>query len=113
LNKKAKTSNAKERKKEHTMKTTKERFNDHKAASCYMLNTYDNNGIQTEKTLISYTTKVVSIDFKNDLLTVTGLYSMTTRKHIAWFAKTINKTYQDLKAVYENGGSIKLSEFYR
>ena len=59
-------------------------------------------------TLISYTTHVVDID-KEGWLTVHGLYSMTTRKHISAFAKEYTPLdYQSLKKCYENGLSINI-----
>lgn len=58
----------------------------------------DDEGIIT---LISYTTPVAQI--ANDWLTVGGLYSMTTRKHIGAFVKEYaNTTYQTAKWLYEN-----------
>lgn len=53
--------------------------------------------------LISYTTTVANIT-PEGYVTLTGLYSMTTRKHISAFAKEWCRTdYQTLKACYENG----------
>ena len=59
-------------------------------------------------TLVSYTTHVVDID-KEGWLTVHGLYSMTTRKHISAFAKEYTSfDYQTLKKCYEDGLSINI-----
>ena len=63
------------------------------------VNIYDNG----TKELISYTTKVVEID-SDGWLTVYGLYSMTTRKHIgAFVSEYANMTYQQAKSIYEDG----------
>ena len=63
-----------------------------------------NNGI-TE--LISYTTVVLILD-ENGILKCTGLYSMTTRKHISSFLKEFcpNISFQDVKYAYNNGFDI-------
>lgn len=55
------------------------------------------------KDLISYTTKVAEID-NEGWLTIYGLYSMTTRKHIgAFVSEYADMTYQRAKAIYEDG----------
>lgn len=52
-------------------------------------------------TLISYRTRVCIV--KNNVLTVTGLYSQTTRKHIGAFMKEyIWSNYQLAKKLYED-----------
>lgn len=59
-------------------------------------------------TLVSYTTHVVDINAEG-WLTVHGLYSMTTRKHISAFAKEYTSfDYQTLKKLYEGGLSINI-----
>lgn len=55
------------------------------------------NGIGGE--LVSYTTTVITID-DNGWLTVNGLYSMTTIKHIGWFMRERGLTYQLAKELY-------------
>lgn len=57
--------------------------------------------------LVSYTTVVVGVT-KNGFVTVDGLYSMTTRRHISSFAKEYLHplTYTDLKKAYEGGYAI-------
>lgn len=53
--------------------------------------------------LISYTTKVAYVDTLGWLY-VTGLYSMTTRKHLSAFAKEYcNTTYETIKKCYKYG----------
>ena len=59
----------------------------------------DNNSIY----LWSYTTLVAKIE--NDWLTINGLYSMTTRRHIGAFVKEYSGgmvDYQMAKTIYEN-----------
>lgn len=59
----------------------------------------DDNG---SKTLFSYQTLVAEIDCEG-WLTIRGLYSMTTRKHISAFVKEYaDMDYQIAKALYEN-----------
>lgn len=50
--------------------------------------------------LQSYNTIVVEV--REGWVKINGLYSATTRKHIGWFAKMLNLTYQDLKRLYED-----------
>ena len=53
-------------------------------------------------TLISYTTPVATID-NQGWLTINGLYSMTTRKHISAFMREYTgHDYQTAKRIYEN-----------
>ena len=67
----------------------------------------DNGGA----TLISYVTPVATLD-NQGWLTVYGLYSMTTRKHIGAFMKEYAPApfdnYQTAKAAYEGGYRINL-----
>ena len=52
--------------------------------------------------LISYTTTVATID-PFGFLTIYGLYSMTTRKHISAFVKEYaNTSYQTARQIYED-----------
>jgi hypothetical protein len=58
----------------------------------------DENGT----TLTSYLTEVATID-KDGWLTINGLYSMTTRKHIGAFMREYTgHDYQTAKRIYEN-----------
>ena len=61
--------------------TTVSSINGHKYANVRVLITDDNT-----VRLISYTTTVIEID-SNGWLTVNGLYSRTTIKHIGWFMR--------------------------
>ena len=76
------------------------KFDDHKAASAYI---YEN---ENEISLISYTTRVVTIKKgKKRMVECTGTYSATTRKHIGWFVKEFlpDLTYYDIKAIAFKG----------
>ena len=57
-----------------------------------------------EKALVilqSYATDVIIIS--DGIMTVTGLYSATTRKHISAFMREIGLNYQTAKNAYEGG----------
>ena len=49
--------------------------------------------------LVSYTTTVIEIS-PDGWLSVNGLYSMTTIKHIGWFMRERGMTYQLAKQLY-------------
>ena len=59
--------------------------------------------------LQSYRTDVIIID--HGWLTCTGLYSMTTRKHISAFMREYGNgfTFQDVKKAYENGYELNIT----
>jgi len=58
--------------------------------------------------LFSYTTLVAKIE--NDWLTVFGLYSMTTRKHISAFMREYTPCdYYTAKAIYEDGVKMNIT----
>ena len=67
----------------------------HSSSAARFLYDDDNN----LRGLISYSTHVITID-DNGWLVVSGLYSMTTIKHIGWFMREFNMAYQDAKALY-------------
>lgn len=50
--------------------------------------------------LVSYTTNVIVIDSEG-WLSVRGLYSATTIKHIGWFMLELGSTYQTAKNLYK------------
>lgn len=85
-----------------------EKFADHRYAQCYMRH-YEAG----TTALISYNTCVAVVDDEG-WLRVNGLYSMTTRKHLGWFAKElsrvfgINLTYSDLRDLYTSGDMLNL-----
>lgn len=59
------------------------------------------NGVRT---LVSYTTNVAFLN-SDGWLEVTGLYSMTTRKHINWFLKEYCK---NADGIYPGFETVKL-----
>ena len=60
------------------------------------------------KTLFSYVTRVAELT-DDGWLTIYGLYSMTTRKHISAFMREYtNLDYASAKAAYEGGYSINI-----
>lgn len=67
--------------------------------------------IKDEKgiTLVSYSTKVCTID-NDGWLTCTGTYSATTRKHIGAFMKECGNgfNYYDAKYCYENNSALNI-----
>lgn len=70
--------------------------NGHKYASTY-IRTFEDGTVQ----LVSYTTTVIEIS-PEGWMTVNGLYSMTTIKHIGWFMRELGFTYQLAKHLYTN-----------
>lgn len=85
-----------------------EKFADHRSAQCHMRHYEDGT-----TALISYNTCAAELDAEG-WLRVNGLYSMTTRKHLGWFAKElarafcINLTYGDLRDLYTSGDMLNL-----
>lgn len=71
--------------------------NGHKYAKTHVINYEDGTVV-----LMSYTTPVIKID-RDGWLSVKGLYSMTTIKHIGWFMRERGMTYQLAKALYKDG----------
>ena len=58
--------------------------------------------------LISYTTEVITV--KDDILTVHGLYSMTTRRHISAFLREYTPfSFQLAKQLYTDKKSINIT----
>lgn len=74
------------------------KINGHESAAARFL--YDEQG--SLRGLKSYNTVAVIID-ADGWLTVNGLYSMTTIKHIGWFMRAIGYSYQFAKALYNDG----------
>lgn len=60
-----------------------------------------------EAMLISYATVVIYIN-EEGWLTVTGLYSATTRKHISAFMREIGLGYQLAKQLYTDGYRLNI-----
>ena len=57
--------------------------------------------------LVSYTTTVIEIN-PEGWLSVNGLYSMTTIKHIGWFMRERCMTYQLAKALYKDNKEFNI-----
>ena len=70
--------------------------NGHKYASTYV-RIFDDNTVQ----LVSYTTTVIEIT-PEGWLSVNGLYSMTTIKHIGWFMRERGMDYYLAKKLYKD-----------
>lgn len=70
--------------------------NGHKYAQSKIIR-YDNGDV----IMVSYTTTVCEIS-ADRWLTVNGLYSRTTIKHIGWFMKELGLDYQLAKMLYMN-----------
>ena len=70
--------------------------NGHKYAQTYV-RIFDDDTVQ----LISYTTTVIEIT-PDGWLSVNGLYSMTTIKHIGWSMRERGFTYQLAKQLYKD-----------
>ena len=73
------------------------KFADHKSAQTAMI---VKDGIICG--LLSYNTIVAELN-NDGWLTINGLYSMTTRRHIGWFMKELGFTYQWAKQLFEDG----------
>lgn len=70
------------------------KFRDHKYAQA-TIHEYDDGSM----VLVSYVTPVVTVDAEG-WLTVHGLYSRTTIKHIGWFMRELGFNYHDAKWLY-------------
>ena len=81
---------------------TTRKFADHKYAQA-QINTYSDGTVALQ----SYSTIVVKID-PEGWLTVTGLYSMTTIKHIGWFMRELGFTYQWAKTLYKDNKDFNI-----
>lgn len=75
------------------------RFEDHKAAQAWI---YED---EREISLISYSTKVITIRKSDRKVECTGTYSRTTIKHIGWFVRDFlpGYSYYDMKAIVGKG----------
>lgn len=78
------------------------KFEGHEKASA-KINYYDNGMI----TLVSYTTTVAVID-EDGWMSVNGLYSRTTIKHLSWFMRMFGFFYQTAKALYEDSKEVNI-----
>ena len=81
-----------------------ERLEGHKYANAH-IQRYSDGIIQ----LWSYRTMILEYNTREKTIHCTGLYSMTTRKHIGWFMNQFfnNKyNYHDIKYIYNNNLSL-------
>lgn len=58
--------------------------------------------------LQSYNTIVIEID-ADGWMTVNGLYSRTTIKHIGWFMRELGLNYYTAKSIYRNGYKFNIN----
>lgn len=75
---------------------TIEKIRGHESASVKVIK-YDDGG----EALVSYSTTVITIDAEG-WISVSGLYSRTTIKHIGWFMRERGLTYQTAKTLYND-----------
>ena len=68
---------------------------DHASAAAKVRIYEDENGTRSRIELISYSTMVCAMEFRDDANYVecTGTYSATTRKHIGWFVREYMPTF--------------------
>ena len=76
------------------MNYTTKSNNGHEYAATYV-RIFDDNTVQ----LVSYTTTVIEIN-PEGWLSVNGLYSRTTIKHIGWFMRERGMSYYTAKQLY-------------
>lgn len=81
---------------------TKKSNNGHDYAATYV-RIFDDNTVQ----LVSYTTVVIEIT-PDGWMTVNGLYSRTTIKHIGWFMRERGMTYQLAKQLYNDNMKMNI-----
>lgn len=85
------------------MNSTIKKLSDHASAQARVRIDTDNNGIITAIHLISYTTRVITIEYRDGgrFVECTGTYSLTTSKHITWFCREYmpDKCYYDMRAI--------------
>lgn len=65
---------------------------------------YYNDGTMA---LISYKTTVAQVD-PEGWLSINGLYSRTTIKHIGWFAQLLGTTYTTCKQIYHDNKEMNI-----
>lgn len=81
---------------------TIEKINGHEYASVKIIK-YDNGA----EALVSYSTTVITIDAEG-WITINGLYSRTTIKHIGWFMREHGFTYQLAKQLYQDDKTMNI-----
>lgn len=85
------------------MNYTVRKLTAHASANC-RVRVYDNGDL----VLQSYATDVIYYDKAHDRVFCTGLYSMTTRKHITWFLREYIPLlgYEEVKCAYVDGIAV-------
>lgn len=85
------------------------KLENHASANAHVEIINGDNRYNNEISLVSYTTRVLTLTTINGIRYVecTGLYSMTTRKHISWF---LREYAPDLK--YTDIRDMKFNEAY-
>jgi hypothetical protein len=80
------------------------KLKNHKSAQAHIVEGND------EEYLISYRTEVLIIDYNTNIMEVTGLYSMTTRRHISWYLmeRFPHIDYYTVKKAYEEGKKVNI-----
>ncbi len=81
------------------------KFNDHQSAAARII-LHDDSSVS----LLSYKTVVAYVS-SDGWLTINGLYSMTTRKHIGWFMKEYDLDYATARALFENHQTMNVYTF--
>lgn len=79
------------------------KFEGHKKAAA-KINLYDDGSME----LVSYKTTVITVD-PEGWLHIENTYSMTTIKHIGWFAKMVGTSYQTLKSLIVDHKDMNIS----
>lgn len=80
------------------------KLENHKSAQAHILEYND------KEILVSYATDVLIIDYDSNIMEVTGLYSMTTRRHISWYLmeRFPHLNYYIIKKAYEQGKKVNV-----
>lgn len=78
------------------------KFSEHKSAQAKK-EYYENGTIA----LVSYSTTVAVVN-PEGWLSIRGLYSRTTIKHIGWFMRELGSTYQTAKMLYQDNKEMNI-----
>lgn len=82
---------------------TSKKFKGHEKAAA-KINYYEDGSME----LVSYKTVVATVDSEG-WVHLNGLYSMTTIKHIGWFARLIGTDYHTLKGLLMDHKDMNLN----
>ena len=91
------------------MNTIIRKIKGHESAQVRVRLNNDANGVTKSIDLISYTTRVVTVNLSGELrIECTGTYSRTTIKHIGWFLREYmpKLSYYAMKAIAGKGVCI-------